>query len=250
MQPILALWAVPRSTSTAFERMMRQRGDMQCFHEPFGEVWYHGAERRVPRPNDVPVDPGLSFTGVYENICAAAARGPVFIKEFPHYIIHMADTAFMDAFQHTFLIRDPEKTLPSMYDKWPDFHIAETGFQEQYVLFDRIAQRSGKAPPVIDAEEMLDSPEVMFRAYCKAAGLAFVEDALEWAPGARKGMSWYAGGSWHGNLEASTGFKRQKRDYLPVDANEKLRAAHAACRPYYEKLYPHRIRADAGSGAV
>ena len=50
MTPILALWAVPRSTSTAFEWMMRQRGDFECVHEPFGEAWYFGTDRRTPRP--------------------------------------------------------------------------------------------------------------------------------------------------------------------------------------------------------
>ena len=40
MYKIVALWAVPRSTSTAFEWMMRQRGDIDCLHEPFGEAWY------------------------------------------------------------------------------------------------------------------------------------------------------------------------------------------------------------------
>ena len=39
---IVALLAVPRSTSTAFEWMMRQRGDLDCLHEPFGEAWYQG----------------------------------------------------------------------------------------------------------------------------------------------------------------------------------------------------------------
>ena len=45
MHPIIALWAVPRSTSTAFEWMMRQRGDVACLHEPFGEAWYQGKTR-------------------------------------------------------------------------------------------------------------------------------------------------------------------------------------------------------------
>ena len=49
MEKILALWAVPRSTSTAFEWMMRMRGDFECLHEPFGEVWYQGEEPLWPR---------------------------------------------------------------------------------------------------------------------------------------------------------------------------------------------------------
>ena len=44
MHKIVTLWAVPRSTSTAFEWMMRQRGDMECLHEPFGEAWYQGEQ--------------------------------------------------------------------------------------------------------------------------------------------------------------------------------------------------------------
>jgi len=36
----LTLWATPRSTSTAFEWMMRQRGDFDCYHEPWNELYY------------------------------------------------------------------------------------------------------------------------------------------------------------------------------------------------------------------
>lgn len=32
--PIIALWCHPRSMSTAMERVMRERGDCRCFHEP------------------------------------------------------------------------------------------------------------------------------------------------------------------------------------------------------------------------
>lgn len=69
MHKILALWAVPRSTSTAFEWMMRQR----------------------------------------------AASGPVFSKDFPHYIDHLWNDDLLSHFNHSFLIRDPAKTISSMY---------------------------------------------------------------------------------------------------------------------------------------
>jgi hypothetical protein len=59
MNPIYVLWATPRSTSTAFEWMMRMRGDLACFHEPFGEAWYQGDDARAPRLNtDSPCKPG------------------------------------------------------------------------------------------------------------------------------------------------------------------------------------------------
>ncbi len=48
MHEILVLRATPRSTSTSFEWMMRLRGDMACFHEPFGEAWYDGDDAQRP----------------------------------------------------------------------------------------------------------------------------------------------------------------------------------------------------------
>ena len=66
---ILVLWATPRSTSTAFEWMMRQRKDMQCFHEPFGEWWYEGDGALWPRLTpDSPRKPGLTFEPVWARL--------------------------------------------------------------------------------------------------------------------------------------------------------------------------------------
>ena len=65
MNRIIALWAVPRSTSTAFEWMMRQRGDLDCLHEPFGEAWYQGEDPLWPRFRDgEKTTPGLSIESV------------------------------------------------------------------------------------------------------------------------------------------------------------------------------------------
>ena len=62
MNQIYILWANPRSTSTAFEWMMRQRGDLECFHEPYGEVWYQGDEPLWPRfTADSVRTPGLTY---------------------------------------------------------------------------------------------------------------------------------------------------------------------------------------------
>ena len=82
MQPILVLWATPRSTSTAFEWMMRMRGDMRCFHEPFGEAWYQGEDARWPRIRpDSPRTPGLTFESVWQTLRAAADNGPQAVQQ-------------------------------------------------------------------------------------------------------------------------------------------------------------------------
>ncbi len=241
MHKILALWAVPRSTSTAFEWMMRQRGDFLCHHEPFGEAWYYGEDRRCPRSNDEPVRAGLNSANIWQQLQSDAKAGPVFIKEFPHYIDHMADEDFLGHFRHSFLIRNPIKVLPSMYAHWPDFHIRETGFAEQRALFDRIAESLGTAPPVIDSDDLLNHPEKTVEAYCRALGIPFLAEALSWEAGERKEVSWYDKGSWHGKLRDSTGLKQQKRDYVPIDHNDHLKQSYELCQPHYETLYAHRL---------
>ncbi|MGB0507519.1 MAG: sulfotransferase family protein, partial [Pikeienuella sp.] len=154
MPKILALWATPRSTSTAFEWMMRMRGDMTCFHEPFGEWWYRGDGARWPRLEaDSPRFEGLTFEKVWSDLKTAASKGPVFSKDFPHYVEHAWTDEFLSHFTHSFLIRDPAKVATSMFKHWPEFVVKETAVLEQRELFDRISDQLGHAPPLIDSDD-------------------------------------------------------------------------------------------------
>ncbi|NIR29058.1 MAG: sulfotransferase family protein [Gammaproteobacteria bacterium] len=243
MNKILVLWAMPRSRSTAFEWMMRERGDFVVLHEPFGEAYYHGADRWTQRAASVAPHPAYSYANVWRKLRAQAEGRKLFMKDFALHLMHMADGEFLSHFEHTFLIRDPAEMLPSLYDQWPDFTIHETGYRELYELFERVRQREDRIPPVIDAGDLVTSPEPVVRAYCEAVGIRFIPEALRWRPGARSEVSWYDGGSWHGYLQSSQGLRAQpSRRYLPVDANEHLRDAYAICRPYYRELFENRLR--------
>ena len=65
--------------------MMRQRGELTCFHEPFGEAWYRDEDARWPRlrPDSERVK-GLTFDGVWQSLRRVAEQDPVFSKDFPH----------------------------------------------------------------------------------------------------------------------------------------------------------------------
>lgn len=240
---ILALWAVPRSTSTAFEWMMRQRGDMECFHEPFGEAWYQGEQPLWPRATpESKRTPGLTLDSVLETLKAAASRGPVFSKDFPHYVDHMWDEELLALFNHSFLIRDPAKTITSMFDKWPDFHEKEVGFAEQRALFDRLCDRDGEPPPVLDSDDLMESPYKMVKAWCQAVGIRFIPEALSWQPGARDEVSWWDGGSFHANLRNSDGLRPQKRKYIDISqAPDRVKRIYDAVLPHYEQIFPYRL---------
>ena len=245
MNRIIALWAVPRSTSTAFEWMMRQRGDLDCLHEPFGEAWYQGEDPLWPRFREGDkTTPGLSIETVWEDIRSRAAQQPVFLKDFPHYVNHIWTPEFLSHFTHAFLIRDPAKTITSIYARWPDFDELEVGFPEQRALFDLLTALNGTPPPVIDSDDLLAAPTEMVEAFCNAVDIPFIEDALTWeAGGDPSAHSWWDGGSFHANLAKSTGLVAQPRRHADLDgAPERVRRVYRRMLPHYEHLHQHRVR--------
>ena len=175
--------------------MMRQRGDFVCLHEPFGPAYYRGVDRRTTRLDENPLDPAISYASTWSGIKSARKDGRVFSKDFPNYIMWMASGEFLDEFQHTFLIRDPAKVLASMYNQWPDFTMDEASFEDQHKMFNRVVERYGEVPPVVDSDDLLSDPHGIVEAYCKAVGIPFLPAALEWEPGEREDVRWY-GGRW------------------------------------------------------
>lgn len=224
---------------------MRERGDMSCWHEPFGEVWYQGDAPLWPRFADGDVrTPGLTYESRWAELRADAARGPVFVKDFPHYLEPLWSDEFFDHFTHSFLIRDPLKTLISMHGHWPDFHLDETGFAAQRRLFDALTERHGAPPPVLDSDDLLREPHEMVAAWCEAVGIDFRPGALSWEPGPRDEVSWWDGGTFHANLRDSDGLKPQEPTHAaPGEIPDRVRRALEVVAPHYEHLHAHRLRA-------
>jgi len=243
---LLVLWAVPRSTSTAFEWMMRMRGDFTCFHEPFGEPWYHGENPLWPRAQpDGSRTPGLTFESVWIKLKSASSSAPVFSKDFAHYAKHLWSEEFLNRFNHSFLIRDPAKVITSMYKNWPDFLLDETGFLEQRELFDLLYEKEGSPPPVIDSDDLLENPHGIVKSYCDAVSIPFIPEALSWEPGTRTEVSWYDGGSWHANLRNSNGLKPQPRTHIGIsEAPDRVKEIYGHVLPHYEHLFAHRLTSE------
>lgn len=220
------------------------RGDMTCFHEPFGEAWYQGDDALWPRLNaDSPRKPGLNYDGVLNDLLTAAKTKPVFSKDMPQFTDHLWSEEFLGRFEHSFLIRDPAKVLTSVHQNWQEFTPREIGFVEQRQLFDKLCDTLGHAPPVIDSDDLLENPEGIVAAYCTAIGVEFIPDALSWEPGERSEVLWYdREGVWHRNLKNSTGLKAQPRKEVDIrSAPDWLQAMYDSFLPHYQQLHQHRI---------
>ena len=223
--------------------MMRQRGDFECFLEPFETCAYSGEDRIFDRLAATPAQAGCNYASMLRALLEASSRMQLFIKDHAYYIEHIADAAFLDGFQHTFLIRDPAEALPSYFHKWPDLSYAETGYEAQQRLFDKVLAHTGEVPPIIDAADLVADPVALVRAYCDAVGIAFDEQALSWQPPAEDPENGpWDGGPWHQYLSTSTGFKaRSHNPYPDVHDNGRMQQFYERCLPAYRYLHARRL---------
>jgi hypothetical protein len=247
----LALWATPRSTSTAFEWMMRQRGDFTCVHEPWNELYYYGEDRRSDRDGGVPARPGHTYAAVWEGLVASAGTGDLFVKDFAYSVEHDLDDAKLAVMTHTFLVREPRRVVQGLASHWPDCTFEEVGFASLHRLFERIADRDGTPPPVMASDDLLDDPAGTIRAYCAAVGIPFLPEALTWEEGERPEVNWYGEGTgpWHDSLRHSTGISRPTTEYPPLEDDPRLLDLYGRSLPHYESLMVHRTAPLVESGS-
>lgn len=243
MSKILALWSTPRSRSTAFMFMMRQRGDFECFLEPFESSAYRSEDRLFDRLAHEPARAEYNFATILRALVEASERLQLFIKDHAYYIEHLADAQFIGHFQHSFLIRDPAQALPSYFHKWPDLTYPETGYEAQLRLYEKVLEATGRAPPLIDAGDLVRDPAGVIRAYCAALGIPFIESALNWQPPAQNaGAGPWDGGPWHQSLSTSRGFEASAQAHYPdVHDNARMEEFFERCRPAYRQLHAQRL---------
>ncbi|KAJ7761921.1 hypothetical protein DFH07DRAFT_413568 [Mycena maculata] len=238
---VVILWVHPRSTSTMFECAMLQRPDFQVLHEPMGDAWYFGSERVSKRysaevcAKDFAQYSTSTFKKTWEGIIKPADGSKrVFSKDMAQYIFPLPSSsndsvpsfgpsgnptlipteALLDSdIQHTFLIRTPEKAVPSYhrlcypgsetgFEYWDP---EEAGYRELRLLFDFLRSH-GRAPVILESAELLaHAPEVM-KSWCESAGIEFNEKMLQWDEGTKEHFKKWPG--FHTAAENSQGIGR------------------------------------------
>ncbi|MFT7474226.1 MAG: hypothetical protein ACI81L_001151, partial [Verrucomicrobiales bacterium] len=227
-----------RSTSTAFEWMMRQRGDFTCFHEPWNELYYYGEDRVSERDANVRAKSGHNYTTTWSELSNAGSEGHVFVKDFVYSVEHTFTDKMLAEMTHSFLIRDPKRVVQGLAKHWPDCSWEEVGFESLHRLFHRLADRDGAPPPVMYSGDLLDDPQGTARSYCDAVGIPFIAAALEWEAGDRSAVSWYGEGTgpWHDNLRESTGIQKPTTTYPPLEDNQRLFELYERAIPLFDDL--------------
>jgi sulfotransferase family protein len=233
----VALWAVPRSVSTALERVFVERGDFKVFHEPFSASYYYSTERRSNRFAEVETKEEYEPENILAKILEPRKK-PVFFKDMAYHVAGFMSREFVSKFTNTFIIRDPTPVISSLHRFWPDFTLEETGYEQQHKLFE-VAVESGEEPAIVDASDLVGNPESMVAAYCASLGIPFMPEALSWEP--RQVPEWEMWTEWHEEAQESTGIKKQPLED-DTEVPEGLEGVYERCLPYYQKLYEKRLQ--------
>jgi sulfate adenylyltransferase len=231
----VALWAVPRSISTAFERVFVERDDFEVLHEPFSASYYYGEDRLSDRFADAEPKAEYSYERVLEDIFRPREHR-VFLKDMAYQAKKVLSAEFASRFVNTFIVRDPKYVLVSLYEMWPDFTLEETGYEDLYRLF-RYATDAGEDVAVVDAMTFSENPTGVLAAYCEHLEVPFRSGSLTWESG--DVSKWDDWEGWHEDAQSSTGIEpAERRDpELPED----LQAVYEQCLPYYYELAAHAI---------
>src|SRR5215831_15817858 len=164
VMPVVALWAHSRSASTAFVRMMIERGDVAVLHEPFLAL-AQGEAVLVPAPGGGSVS-ATSAAELADRLAGLAAERRVFVKEVLDYRYewvfgHPGELAWMT---HTFLVRHPRQAISSHYAMKPAVTCPEIGYEWLWELFELLWSATGQRPLVIRSEDLLRDPAAEVKA--------------------------------------------------------------------------------------
>jgi hypothetical protein len=227
------------------ERIMLERGDLKVFHEPFIHLYYLGDAKKVLKYFEPEPTHPTSYRGIRDMILHASEKRPIFVKDMSYYVSDYIrrDPAFVGRVHNTFLIRNPEKSIPSYYRLDDEVTLEEIGLEAQYRHFEWVKQVTGKTPIVIDADDVQANTEAAMRVYSDALGLEFYPSALV----SKKPMpsEWQFVAGWHSDMAKTSGIGEAEtgrtKEAVSLDSAPHLRGYHEHHLPFYRALREHRL---------
>ncbi len=239
----ICLWSGPRNVSTALMYSFAQRSDTRVVDEPLYGHFLRVSGTIHPGRDEVLATVNCDGDAVMRELLSAEpdpGRDILFMKQMAHHLVDV-DRSFMKETENIFLVRDPQQMLPSLTTQMPHAQIRDTGLETQWHLY-RDLVGLGQQPAILDSRELLLDPGGVLEKLCTQLGIPFEEAMLSWPAGPRPEDGIWAK-HWYHSLHESTGFSPyvEKKDFP-----EKLEPLLAKCKPWYDKLYEHAIRADTG----
>lgn len=219
--PILFMISTPRSLSTAFTRMMYERGDCTIYHEPFYNPYcrfYFPEYSLLAYRNDA----YTTLEQVKAELFSAAEERMVFVKDISNavegFLLKDRSLIHHEQLKFVFLLRDPHHVALSFYKKCPDQVKALQdfmGFESLYRVYCHIEHELQHSFHIVLTEDICNRPEEAVREFCDQMQLPFIPEALNWkklSDDFDLAQEWHEFKYdehieiWHGNAIRSSGF--------------------------------------------
>ncbi len=181
----IAMWSGPRNMSTTMMRCFGSRADCAALDEPFYAAWLVASGETHPMQAEVLASQPNDPRDVLDLMLAPLPEGKTvqYQKQMTHHMMPDFPLDWAAQCEHAFLIRHPGRVIASYLKKMDDVSLEAIGFPQQLRLFDEMRVRTGKVPPVVGSDRILDDPRAVLVRLCEALGIAWDEGMLAWAPG-------------------------------------------------------------------
>ena len=236
----IAMWSGPRNISTAMMRAWENRPDTAVIDEPFYAHYLDATGLDHPGREEVIAAYPTDWRRMVDQLTGPVPGGKLIFyqKHMTHHMLPDMGEDWLDDFANVFLIRDPRAVIASYVRKRQSITLQDTGLPRQLALFDAVRRRTGTAPIVIDAAQVLADPRGVLGRLCAMLGVDFDDRMLSWPAGPRPTDGVWAK-YWYHAVERSAGF-RQPDPVTPV-LPPKLEAVAEECQPYYQDLAAHQL---------
>lgn len=236
----IAMWSGPRNLSTALMYAFAARGDCAVWDEPFYAAYLAATGLDHPMRAEV-IAGGEPDPARVADACAGPAPGGealFYQKHMTHHMLPAFPLGFLEACTNVFLIRHPARVIASYLAKREAPVLEDLGFLQQGDLFDRVADRTGQVPLVIDSADIRANPRAALDRLCAALSVPFTDRMLSWSSGPRPYDGAWAP-HWYGAVHRSTGFEAAEGPLpsLPPAAE----ALAEAALPIYRRLARHAL---------
>jgi hypothetical protein len=236
------MWSGPRNISTAMMRSWGSRNDTFVIDEPFYAYYLARTGKQHPIAAEV-IAAGETDWRKIAAQCGRGLKAPtdakiVYQKQMTHHLLPEVSREWLGEVTNCFLIRDPAEVITSYIKKSDNPSVDDLGFVQQVEIFDWVRDHVGSIPPIIDAKDVLRSPERTLQLLCESIGVLFDAAMLSWPSGLRETDGIWAK-HWYGEVAHSTSFQPGRPKNEPVP--QRLREIHDRCRECYERLYQHRL---------
>ena len=235
----IAMWSGPRNLSTALMRSFASRDDCEVLDEPFYASYLSATGYNHPMRADIIGSQKTNFD-LIASICSTGKlkQKIQYQKHMAHHMLDKWDRSFVEKLTNVFLVRPPKKVVRSLGLKLHSFDVKQTGFIQQFEIFQFIVKKTGKIPTVISADDIRRAPEKALRALCNAINIEFIDSMLKWSQGPHP-YDGIWGKHWYSSVNSTTGFVFDSEKKLDLSKDE--RHMVSLLQPFYKELEKHKL---------